>query len=191
MLTEQHLENLCLDWFRTGSYEYAYGPDISHDGDTPELNDYQQVILTGRLISSLQKINPHIPLETLEEAALAVTKPESLVLIHNNRAFHKLLLEGVSVEYTVGDEKKTDHVQLIDFQNVENNQFLVVNQFTLQGTRQLRRPDIVVFINGLPIAVIELKNPADMSAPTYGLRITSCRPIRKKYPICLYLTRHW
>lgn len=168
MLTEQHLENLCLDWFRAGGYNFAYGPDISHDGDTPERSDYQQVILTGRLITCLQKINPHIPLETLEEAALTVTKPESLVLIHNNRAFHKLLLEGVSVEYTEGDEKKTDHVQLIDFQNVENNQFLVVNQFTIQGTRQLRRPDIVVFINGLPIAVIELKNPADISTDVWS-----------------------
>lgn len=168
MITEDQLEQLCLEWFKTGGYEYACGRDIARDGDSPERSDYQQIVLTGRLISSLQKINPHIPLETLEEAALTVTKPESLVLIHNNRAFHKLLLEGVPVEYTQGDEKKTDHVQLIDFQNVENNQFLVVNQFTVQGTRQLRRPDIIVFINGLPIAVIELKNPADVSTDVWS-----------------------
>ena len=99
-------------------------------------------MLTGRLLAALQKINPHIPLATLEEAALAVTKSESPVLIHNNRAFHKLLLEGVPVEYRDGDEIKSDHVQLIDFHNAEKNQFLVVNQFTLQGTRQLRRPDL-------------------------------------------------
>ena len=168
MITEDQLEQLCLEWFKTGGYEFACGRDIARDGDTPERSDYQQIILTGRLISCLQKINPHIPLDTLEEAALTVTKPESLVLIHSNRAFHKLLLEGVPVEYTHGDEKKTDHVQLIDFQNVENNQFLVVNQFTIQGTRQLRRPDIIVFINGLPIAVIELKNPVDVSTDVWS-----------------------
>jgi len=89
------------------------------------------------------------------------------VLIHNNRAFHKLLLEGVPVEYRDGDETKSDHVQLIDFHNVERNQFLVVNQFTLQGSKQLRRPDLVVFINGLPIAVIELKNLADINADVW------------------------
>ncbi|WP_420094624.1 type I restriction endonuclease subunit R [Geothermobacter hydrogeniphilus] len=180
-MSEDQLEQLCLDWFKAGGYEYAYGPDIAYDGDTPERSDYQQVVLLGRLISSLQKINPHISRETLEEAALAISKPESPVLIHNNRAFHKLLLEGVPVEYAQhashphpsplpggeGEERVFDHVQLIDFQNVENNQFLVVNQFTVQGTKQLRRPDIVVFINGLPIAVIELKNPADENADVW------------------------
>jgi type I restriction enzyme R subunit len=100
MLTERRLEQLCLNWLRAGGYDYAFGPDIANDGDTPERSDYRQVILPGRLISSLQKINPHIPIETLEEAALAVTKPESPVLIHNNRAFHRLILEWVPVEYT-------------------------------------------------------------------------------------------
>ncbi len=164
MITEDQLEQLCLDWFRAGGYNYAFGPDIAHDGDMPERGDYQQTVLTGRLLGALQKINPHIPLETLEEAAQTISKPESPVLIHNNRTFHKLLLEGVPVEYRDGDETRSDHVQLIDYYNVERNQFLVVNQFTVQGSKQLRRPDIVVFINGLPLAVIELKNPADVHA---------------------------
>lgn len=94
MITEDQLEQLCLDWFRSGGYNYAYGPDIAHHGDTSERRDYQQVVLTGRLIAALQKINPHIPLATLEEAALTVTKPESPVLIHNSRAFHKPLFGG-------------------------------------------------------------------------------------------------
>jgi len=85
MITEDQLEQLCLDWFRAGGYEYTYGPDIAFDGDMPERSDYLQVVLTGRLLTALQKINPHIPLATLEEAALAVTKPESPVLIHNSR----------------------------------------------------------------------------------------------------------
>ena len=161
MITEDQLEQICLEWFREGGYEYAFGPDIAHDGETPERVDYRQVVLSGRLLSAMQKINPHIPLAVLEEAALAVTKPESPVLIHNNRTFHRLLLEGVPVEYSDGDETRNDHAQLIDFNNFRNNQFLVVNQFTIQGTRMNRRPDVVVFINGLPIAVIELKNPSN------------------------------
>ncbi|EAT16356.1 type I site-specific deoxyribonuclease, HsdR family [Desulfuromonas acetoxidans DSM 684] len=164
MITEDQLEQICLDWFCAGGYDYAFGPDIAHDGDTPERSDYQEVVLRGRLLTALQKINPHIPLESFEDAAETITKPESPVMIHNNRAFHKLLLEGVPVEFRDGDEIRTDQVFLIDFHNVERNEFLVVNQFTVAGTKQLRRPDIVVFINGLPISVIELKNPADIHA---------------------------
>ncbi len=119
------------------------------------------MVLAGRLLSAMQKINPHIPLTVLEEAALNVSKPESPVLIHNNRIFHRLLLEGVPVEYSDGDDTLSDHAQVIDFNNFRNNQFLVVNQFTIQGTRMNRRPDVVVFVNGLPIAVIELKNPSN------------------------------
>ena len=167
MITEDQLEQLCLDWFRAGGYEYAYGPDIAFDGDMPERSDYQQVVLTGRLLTALQRINPHIPPATLEEAAETIIKSQSPVLIHNNRGFHRFLLGGVPVEYRDGDETITDHVQLIDFHTVEHNQFLVVNQFTVQGSKQLRRPDIVVFINGLPISVIELKNPADINADVW------------------------
>lgn len=131
--SEDRLEQLCLEWFQSCGYDYSCGPDIAPDGITAQRNDHQQVILQGCLITALQKINPHIPLETLEEAALAITKPESPVLIHNNRAFHRLLLEGAPVEYRDGDETKTDHVQLIDFHNVENNQFLVVTSSPSRG----------------------------------------------------------
>lgn len=161
MITEDQLEQLCLKWFRENGYGYVYGPDIAHDGGMPERTDYRQVVLTGRLLSAMQKINPQIPPAVLEDAAIAITKPESPVLINNNRKFHKLLLEGVPVEYSDGDDTQTDHARLIDFADVHNNQFLVVNQFTIQGTKMNRRPDVVVFINGLPIAVIELKNPSN------------------------------
>ncbi|BCS54581.1 type I restriction endonuclease subunit R [Geobacter sp. SVR] len=166
-IDENKLEQLCLAWFQDAGWSFLNGTDIAHDGEIPERCDYQQTILTGRLIAALQRINPHIPLPSLEEAAQAISKPKSPVLIHNNRTFHKLLLEGVAVDYRDGDETRTDHVQLIDFHNVEKNEFLVVNQYTIQGSRQLRRPDIVVFINGLPIAVIELKNPADINADVW------------------------
>ncbi len=163
MITEDQLEQLCLDWFREGGYDYAYGPSIAPDGETPERVDYKQILLPGRLLDALQRINPHIPRAALDEQVVHVLgKPEHPVLIQNNRRFQQYLLDGVSVEYTdTAGKKKTDHVQLIDFHNPDNNQFLVVNQFTIQGTKMLRRPDIVVFINGLPIAVIELKNLAN------------------------------
>jgi type I restriction enzyme, R subunit len=161
MITENELEKMTLTWFQDLGWEYRDGLDIAHDGEMPERPDYRQVVLVGRLLSAMQKINPHIPLAVLEEAALAATKPESPVLIHNNRTFHRLLLEGVPVAYREGDDTRHDHARLIDFNNFRNNQFLVVNQFTIQGTRMNRRPDVVVFINGLPIAVIELKNPSN------------------------------
>jgi type I restriction enzyme R subunit len=166
MITEDQLEQLCLDWFREGGYEYANGYDIAHDGDAPERDDYKQIILFGRLLDALQRINPQIPVTTLEEQVVHVlSKPEHPVLIQNNRTFQQYLLEGMPVEYTdKNGDKQTDHVQIIDFHNPDNNQFLVVNQFTVKGTKMNRRPDVVVFINGLPIAVIELKNPGDENA---------------------------
>ena len=178
MITEDQLEQLCLNWFREGGYEYANGYDIAHDGDSPEREDYKQVLLTGRLLNALQRINPQIPVPTLEEQVIHVlSKPEHPALIQNNRNFQQYLLEGMPVEYTPdsltpalsqGERvKRRDHVQLIDFHNPDNNQFLVVNQFTVKGTKMNRRPDVVVFINGLPIAVIELKNPADENADVW------------------------
>lgn len=115
-ITEDQLEQLCLDWFREGGYDYAYGPDIAHDGKAPEREDYKQILLARRLLDALQRINPH-PVETLEEQVLDVlNKPESPVLIRNNYIFQKYLLEGVPVQYTdkAGD-KQSDHVQLVGF----------------------------------------------------------------------------
>jgi type I restriction enzyme R subunit len=167
MINEDQLEQLCIGWFREGGFEYVFGSDIAHDGDASERVDYRQVVLTGRLLDSIKRINPQIPQTALEEAAHIVAKPDHPSLIQNNRAFHRLLTDGVKVQFNKGDQKKTDHVQLIDFQNPDNNQFLVINQFTVQGSRMNRRPDVVVFINGLPMAVIELKNPADQNADVW------------------------
>ena len=131
-ITEDQLEQLCLDWFREGGYEYANGYDIAHDGEAPERDDYKQVLLTGRLLDALQRVNPQIPISTLEEQVIHVlSKPEHPVLIQNNRTFQQCLLEGMPVEFTDKDgNKQTDHVQIIDFHKPDNNQFLVVNQFS-------------------------------------------------------------
>jgi type I restriction enzyme R subunit len=168
MITEEQLEQLCLEWFKSIGYEYVCGYDIAPDAVSQERIDYRQIILFDRLIQQLQIINPHIPVSTLEAVGQQISKPETPVLIKSNKAFHQLLLEGVKVEYKEGDKSKTDYVQLMDFSNVANNQFLVVNQFTIAGSKGNRRPDVIVFINGLPLVVIELKNPADSNADIWS-----------------------
>ncbi len=169
MITEDQLEQLCLEWFQSIGYETICSYDIAPDSDKPERSDYRQVILHDRLLGSLQRINPHIPDATLEQVALQIAKPDTPILIDNNRAVHQLLLEGVKVEFKEsGGKEKTDYVQLVDFSNVASNQFLVVNQFTIAGSKGNRRPDLIVFINGLPLAVLELKNPADNSADIWS-----------------------
>ncbi|CUI27735.1 type I restriction endonuclease subunit R [Cognatishimia activa] len=169
MITEDQLEQLCLDWFQSIGYDYICGYDIAPDGPTPERTDYRQIVLHDRLLNRLEVINPQIPPETLEQVVLQVEKPETPILIKNNKAFHQSLLEGVKVTFkdASGDEK-TDYVRLIDFDRVGNNQFLVVNQYTIVGTKGNRRPDVIVFINGLPISVLELKNPADSNADIWS-----------------------
>jgi len=169
VITEDQLEQLCLDWFQSIGYDYVCGYDIAPDGDSPERSDYRQIILHDRLLNRLEAINPHIPVATLEQVALQVSKPETPILIKNNKAFHQLLLEGVKVEYKdASGNEKTDYVQIIDFANMANNQFLVANQYTITGNKGNRRPDVIVFINGLPLAVLELKNPADNNADIWS-----------------------
>lgn len=161
MLNEQQLEELCLGWFQEAGWRFAHGPDIAPDGPTPERGDYREVFLHERLLAALARINPDVPPFALEQAAHAlqtVSEPQQVV---RNRACHRLLLNGVPVEFPLGDGKKTELVQFIDFARPHNNDFVVANQFTVSGTRQPRRPDLVVFVNGLPLAVIELKSPAN------------------------------
>lgn len=164
LMSEDELEQLALDWFRDQGYQIVYGPDIAFDGERPERKDYHQVILTGRLLTALQKINPAVPLKVLEEVADKLDKPEHSLLVQNNRAFHEMLLNGVPVDYEIDGTRRGDRLKLMDFSNPDSNEFLAVNQYTVKGTKMHRRPDIVIFINGLPIVVIELKKPTDEKA---------------------------
>ena len=168
MISEDQLEQLCLNWFQAIGYSYVNGYDLAPDRDHPERVDYRQVVLFERLLSQLQKINPHIPLDVLERVSQQIAKPESPVLIKSNHVFHRLLLEGVKVDFKIDGEEKTDYVALLDFATVSNNQFLVVNQYTIAGSKGHRRPDVLVFVNGLPLAVLELKNPADLNADIWA-----------------------
>jgi len=163
-MKEEELEQFCLDWFRDNRWEVVYGLDIDPVSNVPERSDFREVVLKRYLHDALVRINPHLPDNAIEQAMALVLKPDSLDLNTNNHTFHRLLLEGVPVEYRKDDRTIHDSAFLIDFENLANNSFLVVNQFTIQGTKQPRRPDIVCFINGLPIAVLELKSPNDENA---------------------------
>lgn len=167
MITEEQVEQLAIEWFQSLGYNYLHGTDISPDSNYPERSNYQEVLLSNRLYTALTKLNPSLPSSAIDEAVHLIKKPQHTSLIQNNRAFHKLLLQGVAVDIKVNDEVRGEVVKLIDFQDPLNNDFLVVNQFTIKGTKGNRRPDIIVFINGLPISVIELKNPADENADIF------------------------
>jgi len=164
MITEDQLEQQCLGWFREGDWESVFGPDIAHDGARPERENYREVVLVQRFTRVLARLNPQVPDSVLDEAVVRLLKIDHPVAEQRNREFHRELLSGVKVTWREGDAVKHDDLRLIDFASVDANEFLVVNQFAIRGPNKTRRPDIVVFINGLPLAVIELKNPADEQA---------------------------
>ena len=167
LIDEDQVEQIAIDWFKGLGYGYLNGYDIAPDGDNPQRDNYQEVLLPERLQATLIKLNPSLPVSAIDEAIDRVRKHQHSSLIQNNRAFHQMLLEGVSVEIKTDDGTKGERVKLIDFHNKDNNDFLIVNQFTVKGTKGNRRPDVIVFINGLPVSVIELKNPADENADIF------------------------
>ncbi|MBZ5877162.1 type I restriction endonuclease subunit R [Chromohalobacter israelensis] len=167
-MTEAQLEHLCLEWIGEAGWETAHGPDIAHDGIYPEREDYKQVLLRADLEKAITLLNPQLPDDAVQQAVAQVSKPQSPDLVLSNRAFHQWLLDGVPVQYKRDEEVIYDHAFLIDFERVEANRFRAINQFTIQGSKQPRRPDIVCFVNGLPLAVIELKSPSSETADTSG-----------------------
>jgi type I restriction enzyme R subunit len=160
-MTEEQLEQNCLEWFREIGWNTLNGPDIAHDGPTPMRGSYNDVLLKSELEDAFTRINPHLPKDCFEQVYSALIKPESLDIVTNNRAFHRMLISGIPVEYKKNDQQVYDHAFLIDFNDTTNNHFVAVNQFTVTGAKQPRRPDIVCFINGIPFAVLELKSPKD------------------------------
>ncbi len=181
-LTESHVEDAALEWFEELGYTILHGPDIAPGEAQAERDTYSQVVLTARLRRKLSELNSHIPAEALDEAARKLTRLSSPSLINNNRLFHRMLVDGVEVEYKRADNSIAgDRARLIDFDEPENNEWLAINQFTVIEGQYNRRPDIVLFVNGLPLTVIELKNAADEKADiwtafkqlqTYKLQIT-------------------
>ncbi|SCC92460.1 putative type I restriction enzyme HindVIIP R protein [Thiomonas sp. X19] len=171
ILGEDDLEQAALQWLSALGWQTAHGPDISPpDARTPgtERHTYRQVCLSHRLEAAIRRLNPHIPPPTQREALRQVLSPNTPGLVAANRQFHRWLVEGVPVEYQRDGETRGDRVRLIDFSDVGRNDWLAVNQFTVQGPQHTRRPDLVLFLNGLPLVVLELKNPGDENADIWG-----------------------
>jgi type I restriction enzyme R subunit len=168
-ISELAVEDAALSWFEGLGYDILHGPDIAPQEPAAERSDYAEVVLEGRLRSALSRLNPKVPEPALDEAARKVMRTETLNLVENNRRFHKLLTDGVDVEFRRPDGSIAgDKVWLFDFEQPERNTWLAVNQFTVIENKRNRRADLVVFVNGLPLAVIELKNPGDENATTRG-----------------------
>jgi len=163
-LSEDMVEQMALDILQEMGYEILYGPDIAPDGLNPMRELYSDVVLVERLRDAVYRLNPDIPPAAKEEAIKKVIRAESPDLLVNNEGFHRMVTDGVDVEYRLEDRVIGDKVWLFDFQEPENNDYLAVNQYTIIERDHNRRPDIILFINGLPLVVMELKNPADEKA---------------------------
>ena len=167
--TESELEEAVLEWLKELKYDYALGPDIAPEGERPERKDYREVVLLDRLKRNLRNINLRVPEYAIEDVVTKIVAVSSTSIVESNHAFHRMLTEGVDVEYKRKDGSIAgDKVHLIDFNDATNNEFLAVNQYTVHENDKNRRPDVVIFINGLPLVVIELKNPTDEKATIWS-----------------------
>jgi len=163
-ITENIIEQSAIEILQSQGWEYANGKEISPEGLFCERESYSQVVLLSRLRTAIAKINPTIPLDAQEAAVQKVLRIASPDLLHNNEEFHRLLVEKVKIPYQQNGYERSHEVALIDFENPTNNQFLVVNQYTIIENNQNKRPDVLLFVNGLPLVVIELKNAASENA---------------------------
>ncbi len=183
VIVESEVEAVVLEILKELGYAEKFGPDLAPDGLYPERQRYSDVVLVDRLANAIAQLNPKMPKDVLGMAVKKFLNPESQSLIFNNRMFHKMMVEGIPVEYKRADGTMAgDTVRVIDFDNVENNEFLVVNQFTVVENNDNRRPDVVVFVNGIPVVVIELKNPADPNA-TIASAFNQLRTYKTQIPL--------
>ena len=167
--SESVVEEAALAWLESTGWQVANGPDIAPDMPAAERADYGEVVLTLRLRDALARLNPELPAEALEDALLRLTRPEGAHLVPRNRALHRLLVDGVTVEYADAEGTiRGAQARVIDFEDLENNDWLAVNQFTVVENKHSRRPDVVLFVNGLPLAVLELKNAANEDATIWS-----------------------
>ena len=163
-LTESKIEEFAIGLFEQLGYSYFYGPDIAPDGVCPKRASFEEVVMTENLRSAVYRINPKLSQEVCDEAVSKVLRIASPDLLANNEAFHRMLTEGISVSVHKDVSERGELVWLVDFDNPHNNDFTVVNQFTVIENNHNKRPDVILFVNGLPLVVIELKNAADENA---------------------------
>ncbi|WP_296872961.1 type I restriction endonuclease subunit R [Tibeticola sp.] len=171
IVSEDQVERAMLEWLAGLGWSVAHGPDISPpDAKTPgtDRDSYREVALKHRLADAIARLNPHIPPGARDDALRRVLSPDVPGLVNANRQVHRWLVDGVPVEYQKNGETRGDRVRLLDFADVAANDWLAVNQFSVQGTKLTRRADVVLFVNGLPLVVIELKNPGDEDADIWA-----------------------
>lgn len=162
-ITENEIEEIALSYLQGLGYTYQLGTVISPDGEHPE-RQYNEVVLVTRLRDAIDKLNPNISQDAKEDALKKVLRTESPNALINNENFHRYLTDGVDVEMRTESGIRGEKIYIVDFENPENNEFLAVNQFTVVEGNQNKRPDIILFVNGLPLVVIELKNAVDENA---------------------------
>lgn len=166
-MTEDQLEQEALGWLAEVGYTCLHGPDLAPEGQAPERASYREVVLVQRLRLAVAALNPAVPAAAREDAIKQVLDLGTPVLLAANRHFHRLLVSGVPVQYQREGETRGDFVQLVDWAHPSRNEWLAVNQFSITGPHHTRRPDIVLFVNGLPLVLVELKNPADLNADVW------------------------
>jgi type I restriction enzyme R subunit len=161
ILTEDNIEKFAVEILQMTGWDYVHGLAIAPGAEQTERENFQQIILIEKLRKMLSRINPEIPTDAREQALLELLRINSPELLVNNETFHRFLTDGVPVQYRKDGEEKSDYVWLIDFAHPDNNEFLAINQYTVIENNQNKRPDILLFINGIPLVLIELKNAAD------------------------------
>ena len=186
--TESVVEDATLAWLESLGYAIKPGPEIAPDELFAERQDYGQVLLTHRLREALVRLNPNLPVEAIDDAFRKVIRLEGVTLDARNRTFHRLLVDGVTVEYRTDGSIRGAQARLIDFDNPDNNDWLAVNQFTVVENKHNRRPDIVIFVNGLPLGVMELKNAADEDATIWDA-YQQLQTYQAEIPVALRLQR--
>jgi type I restriction enzyme R subunit len=174
-ITESAIEKFAVELLEKQGYQYLYGPDIAPDGKTPARRSYEDVLLLEKLKKAVARINPAIPAEAREDAIQQIQRIRSSELISNNETFHRMLTEGIHVAYQKDGNSRGDLVWPVDFDHPDQNEFTVVNQFTIienkggsTSAHSHKRPDVILFVNGLPLVIIELKNAADENATVYS-----------------------
>lgn len=163
-LNEDAYEMQCIEWLKATGWNYVHGGVIAPEGTAPERATYKDVILVDRAEESLGRINPGVPKDVIRRVRQMLESPGETDLLKANELVHRWFVEGVPMKVREGGEENTRRISLVDFENPANNEWLAVNQFSVTGENNTRRPDIVLFVNGIPVVVIELKNPADLEA---------------------------
>ena len=167
-VTESEVEDAALDWLAGCGWNVTHGPDIAPDSPGSERADYGAVVLEGRLRGAMERLNPDLPAEALDDACRKLTRPEGATVEARNRVFHRMVVDGVTVEHRTDDGHiRGAQVRVLDFDDPAGNDWLAANQVTVVENKHERRPDVVLFVNGLPLGLIELKNPAAEEATVW------------------------